>query len=845
MFRSSLFRAVACTSLAGVSASASVMGVLAAQKGGARRDARPLAGKAAPKTSAPRSKSTGAAKGARKSAGQRSGQQIFLQSCAPCHGANGEGGKGYSAPLTGDQSVLELARFIALEMPPDPAPKLAPSEASRVASYIHGAFYSPVAQARNRPARVELSRLTVRQLRNSLSDLIGTFRKEVAVGSARGLSGKYFKTRQRDKPIVERVDGTVDFSYGVVGALAEQDDPYQFMMEWNGSVMAPDTGEYEFVVRSEQAVELWVNDLQAPLIDAQVKSGDGMEYRAAIWLQAGRWYPLKLNFFKGVVGVDNLKKLKEKPPQRSSIQLGWKRPHRTDEVIPQDFLLPETAPRLFVAQTPFAPDDRSIGYERGTSVSKEWSDAATSAALEVAGYVTANLRELSGVPDDAADRDAKLKGFARRFVERAFRRPLSDEQAQFFVERQFAAAPNAEAALKRVILLALKSPRFLYREVIVSKNGGEAAAAAPKPAATNSAAKVETVALKKGGANKPPGGLQVLAGDAYDVASRLSYALWDSMPDAALLEAARKGELSTREQVREQAARLMEDPRARTKARDFYLQWLKVDAYPDLAKDLEKYPGFDAKVVSDLRTSLEMALDAVVWSEKSDFRDLLLSDKVFLNGRLAQIYNVPLKPDAPFQAVVMDYGRRTGVLTHPYLLSSFAYIDTSSPIHRGVLIARSLLGRRLMPPPQAFTPIEAKLHPRLTTRQRVALQTRPSACSSCHNLINPLGFSLEKFDAIGRLRAKENDVPVDASGFYRLKSGQTVKFSSSRDLSQFLAGSEEVHAAFTEKLFHHIVKQPVAAYGPETAATLVREFRAGDFNMRRQMIEVAVMTSIP
>ena len=809
------------------------MGVVAAQGNGTRP-------KPAAKKSGATSKSS-ALKG-------RGGQQIYLQTCAPCHGASGEGGKGYKSPLTGDQSIGELSRFIAAEMPPEPLAKLKPEEASRVAAWIHGAFYSPVAQARNKPARVELSRLTVRQLRNSLTDLIASFAPEPKIGEGRGLSGKYFKTARRDKPISERVDRQIDFSYSTLGALSQQDDPYQFAMEWNGSILAPETGEFEFVVRSEQATELWINDLKTPLIDARVKSGDGKEYRASIWLQAGRWYPLRLTFFKGVTGVDDLKKLKEKPPQHASIQLAWKRPHRVDEVIGQNFLLPQAGPRLFVAQTAFAPDDRSIGYERGTSVSKEWSDSTTSAALEVAAFVAANLRDLSGVPDDAPDRDARLRQFARLFVERAFRRPLSEEQAAFFVERQFQAASNAESAIKRVVLLSLKSPRFLYREVIVSKNGGQAVEArAPKvEAAQVEAAQVEKVKLEKASTAQTAAqsGLQVLAGDAFDVASRLSFALWDSMPDEALLKAARQGELVTREQVRAQARRMMDDPRARAKARDFFLQWLKVDNNPDLAKDLEKYPGFDANVVSDLRTSLELALDNVVWSEKSDFRELLLSDKVFLNGRLAKIYGAPLGSRAPFQLVSMDFGRRSGVLTHPYLLSSFAYIDTSSPIHRGVLIARSLLGRRLQPPPQAFVPIEAKLHPKLTTRQRVALQTRPAACASCHNLINPLGFSLEKFDAIGRLRAKEGDVPVDASGSYRGRDGREVKFSGPRDLAVFLAGSEEVHEAFVEKLFHHIVKQPVKAYGPNAARTLLEQFRAGEFNMREQMIEIAVLTSI-
>jgi hypothetical protein len=183
-------------------------------------------------------------------------------------------------------------------------------------------------------------------------------------------------------------------------------------------------------------------------------------------------------------------------------------------------------------------------------------------------------------------------------------------------------------------------------------------------------------------------------------------------------------------------------------------------------------------------------------------------------------------------------------LTHPYLLASFAYIDTSSPIHRGVLIARSVLGRTLLPPPDAFVPLEANLHPKLTTRERVALQTQPAACSSCHNLINPLGFSLEKFDASGSLRSRENGLRVDSTGGYRSRSGKEAKFSGARDMANFLANSEEVHSAFVEKLFQHTVKQPIKAFGLQALPTLRQTFKANEYNIRRQMIESAVLSAL-
>jgi mono/diheme cytochrome c family protein len=735
---------------------------------------------------------------------KRSGDQVYHQLCASCHGVNGEGTKRYPKALTGRRSVNELAAFIAKSMPPGPK-KCPKADAQPVAAYIYEAFYSVLAQARNKPARVELSRLTVSQYRNAVTDLVGSFRPAAKWTDQRGLKGVYSKGGGRrfgGAPGTERVDPEIKFDFGTSGAIPEQDDPYQFSMRWNGSVVAPDTGVYEFIVRTDQAARLWVNDLANPLIDVYVKSGSDNVYRGSIFLQAGRAYPLRLEFSKGVQGVNDLSKLKQKPAQHASVSLEWKPPHRAEEVIPQRSLMPAPVPEVFVATAPFPADDRSMGYERGTSVSKEWEEATTEAGIETTRYVVAHLRELSGVPDDASDRAARLKEFCQQVVERAFRRPLTPELAQTYIYRQFEKAPDPEAAVKRVLLLTLKSPRFLYRE------------------------------------------LGTGAGDAYDVASRLSFGLWDSLPDAELVKAAAAGELSTREQVTKQAERMVADSRTRAKVRDFFMQWLKVDQYPDLAKDAKKYPGFDQAVASDLRTSLELFVDDVVWNEKSDFRELLLTDQIFINGRLAKLYGLNLPADAPFQRVSLDPGERAGVLTHPYLLASLAYIDNSSPIHRGVLIAKNLLGRLLQPPPQAFTPLAAELHPNMTTRQRVALQTKPSFCAGCHDMINPLGFTLEKFDAVGRLRTLENGQPIDSSGTYQTRSGATVKFATARDLATYLTTSEESHAAFVEKLFQYLVKQPVRGYGPKAVADLEKAFAANQFSIRRQVIESVVTAGL-
>lgn len=742
-------------------------------------------------------------------ADERTGEQIFRELCASCHGMSGEGTKDQPKVLAGDLSIEQLTSVIDKTMPEGEPEKCIGEDAKKVAAYIHEAFYSPIAQARIKPARVELSRLTVRQYQNVLTDLIGSFRQPSRWEEPGGLRGEYYKgrrTRGGDRAI-DRIDPVVQFDFGVDSPSPEKMEAHEFSIRWEGSLLAPESGLYEFVVKTDHATRLWVNDNgrnggETPLIDAWVKSGNDTEYRGSIRLLGGRVYPLKLEFSKAKQGVNDSKKQKQPPPARkASIALEWKTPSHAQEVIPARCLSRRGAPEVFVSETPFPPDDRSIGYERGSSISKAWDQATTEGAMEVTSFVLENLRELSGTTIVESESGPRLREFCYKFAERAFRRPLSAEQRRLYVDRQFELAGEPELAMKRVLLLILKSPRFLYREV-----------ATPQP-------------------------------DAFDVASRVSFGLWDSSPDEELLKAAAAGQLTTREQISAQVHRMLPDLRTRAKLRGFFMQLLKIDQAPDIAKDSVAFPEFDPQIASDLRTSLELTLDDVV-NGNSDFRELLLGESIYLNGRLAKLYGTDLIEDSPFQKMTLEDGKRAGVLTHPYLLSAFAYTSTSSPIHRGVFVSRSLLGRTLRPPPEAVAPLSPDLHAGLTTRERVLLQTKAQACQTCHAMINPIGFSLENFDAIGRYRQQEKDKPVDASGSYLTRTGETVQFSGPAELAKFLANSPEVHSSIVERMFHHMIKQPIRAYGPETLPRLRDSFTKKEFNIQELTVDIVTEAAV-
>ncbi|HEY2951905.1 MAG TPA: DUF1592 domain-containing protein, partial [Verrucomicrobiae bacterium] len=284
------------------------------------------------------------------------------------------------------------------------------------------------------------------------------------------------------------------------------------------------------------------------------------------------------------------------------------------------------------------------------AVSKAWDEASTQAAIEVANQVVRNLNRLSGSKPGDTNRVARVEAFCREFVATAFRRPLTDEQKRLFVSAHFKKAGKAEDAVKRVVLLALKSPRFLYL------------------------------------------GLDATKPDDFEAAARLSFALWDSLPDRELEKLAAQGALHAREEVSQQARRMLADPRARAKMQSFFQHWLQMNRVDDLSKDAKLYPGFTPEIIADLRTSLSLFLDDVVWSESSDYRRLLLEDDLFVNDRLAKFYGVNTNATEDFMKVSLDPAQRSGVLTHPYLLAEFSYQKSTSPIHRGVFLTRNIVG---------------------------------------------------------------------------------------------------------------------------------------------------------
>jgi hypothetical protein len=733
-------------------------------------------------------------------AAPRAGEVVYRDDCMRCHGPVGQGVAGKAdEPLVGEKSIASLAKYIAREMPENDPGTLSLADATASAEYIHKAFYSAEARARNHPPRIELAHLTVRQYRESIADLLGSLRNATSATESGGLAGVYRERPERDpkkpdqnRPEVtfkQQVDPVIDFDF--------KDKPpekgtyaAQFSINWSGSVLVPDPGEYEFRITSPNGVRLYVNMPEGgseknALIDLWVSSAMTRTASAPIFLLGGRSYPLKIEFFK----------FKDKT---AALKLEWRPPGGAWSVVPRANLAPKFSSPVSVISVPLPPDDGSIGYERGASVSREWTEAVAKGALQVSAMIGPNLFGLAGTKADAPDRGEKLKAFSFRFAQMAYRRPLTDEQKTDLSKIYEGAAP--EVAAKRAFIFTLSNPAFLY----------------------------------------PGIGPQ----DDYAVASRLALTLWDSVPDVVLLKAAAAGQLKTEAQVRQHAQRMMKDPRAKAKLRDFLHHWLHVEEGAEVAKDQKEYPGFDQGVVMDLRTSLDLFAESIVWSEQSDYRQLLLSDTILMNDRLARFYGQKVEAGDGFQPVKMDADQRAGVLTHPFVLATFSYTKSSSPIHRGVFVTRNILGRMLKPPPMAIAFMDDKFDPSLTMREKVAELTSKPACMSCHVTINPLGFSFERFDAVGRVRATDNKKPVNPVSDYATSDGSVIKLTGARDVAIHAAESLAGQTGFVRNLFQELVKQPPAAYSPELLGQLTEKFRADKFHVRNLAVEVAVVAAL-
>jgi hypothetical protein len=459
----------------------------------------------------------------------------------------------------------------------------------------------------------------------------------------------------------------------------------------------------------------------------------------------------------------------------------------------------------------FAPDER-VGAFKSNAVApvvdlqvEQYMDAAELLAEEYVAELPAHLPcDPAAIGDDACA-DAWL----REIMPRAYRQPVSDADVQRIMDVYTAAAATDGFAMGIQVALQtmLQSPFFLYH--------------------------VERGEAVEGDGPRPLTG--------YELASRMSYFLWNSMPDDVLLAAAEAGELSDPLLLRAQVDRMLIDPKADAAIADFHTQWLGVDEMEAVEKDAAVYPDFDGDLALAMKADTESFV-RYVFNEGDGKLETLLTGAFTLSTdpALLAVYGVELPTDhVAGTPLPLPADQRAGLLTQPSLLARHAHANQSSPVHRGQLVREKLLlCGPLPPPPPEVDNVVPDPTPGSTTRERFEQHREDPSCAGCHNLIDGLGFGFEGYDGTGAFRTMDGGLPVDASGEVTATSDINGTYDGAVELSQRLATSEDVRSCVARQWFRYSLGRMDADEDVCANDELFDRFADSDYHLRTLVHEV-------
>lgn len=341
----------------------------------------------------------------------------------------------------------------------------------------------------------------------------------------------------------------------------------------------------------------------------------------------------------------------------------------------------------------------------------------------------------------------------------------------------------------------------------------------------------------------------------YATASRLSYALWDTMPDAELFTAAEKGELNTPEGIKRQVRRMMDNPRARQSLDEFVGQWLRFDRILTASKDRRRYPLFTRETAVAMTEEARFFVSDLVWNDKN-FMELFTAPYGYVNSELAGIYQVPI-PAQEFGKVPFPAGsERAGILGQALFLASTAKPDESSPTARGLFIREQFLCQHVPDPPAGVNTNLPPFEPGKpqTNRDRMSEHVVNPGCAACHSLIDPIGFGFEKFDAVG---ARRNTFTLTTPGKGKEDRGKTIKawelqidpngfvagvansaFNSPAQLGKVLGESAQCQECVAKQYFRYISGRTETAADRPVIRKMTEDFRKSQFRFRELMMSL-------
>ncbi len=432
---------------------------------------------------------------------------------------------------------------------------------------------------------------------------------------------------------------------------------------------------------------------------------------------------------------------------------------------------------------------------------------ATAERLAVAAIPLSRTRLAPCAPAAGCDRT-----FVTSFGQRAFRRPLSNEEITRYLA-MFAPAVTGgsfDKGIELVVRAMLSSPYFLYRSEMGERTADGTYKLSP-----------------------------------YEVATAMSYFLWGTTPDDQLLEAARSGALGRPDGFEAAARRLIADPRSRPAVLAFFRQWLGTDGFLFTNKDATVYPGFDDAVRRAMVEEQDAFVSHAVFEGTGKLEELFNADYVFASQPLARFYGLA-GGGATAQKIpsrtTPQAGPRGGVLLLGSVLGMHAHPNESSPVRRGVFVRARLMCQTLPPPPESLNIMPPGLDPTLTTRTRFARHSTDEVCKGCHKFIDPIGFGFERYDGVAAYRSEEHGQPIDASGQVNgledLNADTSQPFDGPADLARILAGSPNAQACFARQMFRYARGGEDGGRDSCAIRQLQTAFVQSGFDIRSLMLEV-------
>ena len=433
-------------------------------------------------------------------------------------------------------------------------------------------------------------------------------------------------------------------------------------------------------------------------------------------------------------------------------------------------------------------------------------------AEDVSTRAVGNIEALLPNCDPELDgNESCASSFIQDFGKRAFRRPLLQSETERFKAVFDWALADAdlgrfEDGIQLVIETMLQSPSFLYRPEL--------------------------------GEQTPIEG-DIVPFTSWEMATKLSYMLWNTMPDNALFAAAEADELQTKEQIAAQARRMLEDDKARDLVRNFHTQWLQLTHLDSLTKDSGVYPNYDNSLRGLWKEEIQTFVEQVILEGDGSLRTLLTANYSFMNEELASFYGDDVLDSISgpeLRQVQLQPERRAGLLTSAGLMASHANVNQSSPVFRGKFVREQLMCNTLPLPPNDLVIEPPELDPTKTTKEQFEEIGANPACAGCHTLMNPIGFIFEHYDGIGQWRDQQNGKPIDATGQVVQTDDIDGDYDGAPELARALADSTQVQECVSSQWFRFAYNRTVTSEDSCSIEQLNDVFRASDFNIRSLLV---------